>query len=474
MMHATPLLMLATLLGALLAGCPDRTISAVRSEQGKVEVKDIPAIPRRDLDILFVIDDSLSMQDEQESLRANFSRLIGVLESLDGGLPNVQIGVITPNLGTSAIDGTMATTIGGCAAQGEAGTLRAQAGNGPRFLRDVADSSGGRVRNYPGTLAEAFASLATVGTAGCGIEQHLEAAKRALDGTNPLNAGFLRPEAYLAIIVIADEDDCSLAKSTLFAGNPTDGTYGDRVNFRCTSQGVVCDSPGTPLDAATGIRTDCHPSFDPASELAQIDRYVDAFKALKPSSLDVIVAGIVGEPEPFEIVNKGTTKVLKDSCAPGSGPGGTTQLAVPAVRLADFLLQFTDRNTRTSICDGDLSQGLTQIGALLKDVVNDPCFDNPLLDADPGTPGAQYDCSVVETRSRPDQTDEEIRVVFPCGQGPFPCWRIEEDAVACAYTDTDPHLKLVIDRNGEPIGANTHIQASCVTAPQPPPPGPTG
>src|SRR3569832_1664179 len=53
---------LTSLLGvALLAGCPDRTISEVSPEQGRVEYKDIPVNVSRKVDILFVIDDSRSM-----------------------------------------------------------------------------------------------------------------------------------------------------------------------------------------------------------------------------------------------------------------------------------------------------------------------------------------------------------------------------------------------------------------------------
>src|SRR6187549_2144568 len=120
-MRATSLMLL------VLCGCPDRTISTVEPEQGKVETKDIPAVPNKDIDILFVIDDSLSMKEEQESLKANFPRFIGVLEA-----------------------------------------------GGPRFLRDVARPGGGRETNYGAlTLAQAFSQLASVGTSGCGIEQHL-------------------------------------------------------------------------------------------------------------------------------------------------------------------------------------------------------------------------------------------------------------------------------------------------------------
>jgi len=66
-----------------LAGCPDRTISAVTPEQGRVETKDIPT-ERRGADILFVIDNSGSMSQEQTNLIANFPQMVTVLEASNG------------------------------------------------------------------------------------------------------------------------------------------------------------------------------------------------------------------------------------------------------------------------------------------------------------------------------------------------------------------------------------------------------
>ena len=43
--------------------------------------------------------------------------------------------------------------------------------------------------------------LASVGASGCGFEQHLEAVHRAL-ADNPANAGFLRDDANLAVILV--------------------------------------------------------------------------------------------------------------------------------------------------------------------------------------------------------------------------------------------------------------------------------
>jgi hypothetical protein len=439
-MRATSCLLLA------LCGCPDRTVSAVTPEQGKVETKEIPAQPRQDVDILFVIDDSLSMKEEQDSLKANFERFIGVLESLEGGLPNVQIGVITPNLGTVAIDGTKGAPIGTCTnTGGERGELRTFGTGGPRFLRDVANPSGGRTTNYGAlTLAQAFSQLASVGSNGCGIEQHLEAMKKALDN-NPVNAGFVRDNAYLAVILIADEDDCSLQSAKLFDGT----TNGDILNFRCTTRGVECDTPADPLDTVVGLRQDCH-AKDDSDTLANVDRYVQFLRTKKTDPRDVIVAGIVGDPEPFEIVKQGNVNVLGRSCT-YTGPTGD-QFAFPAVRTSEFLSQFPN-TAQTTICDDDLSDGLEEIGVALRKVLVDSCFDYPLQ-----TP---YDCSVTEVRRHPNAPDEELRTLPPCGDGRTPCWRVEEAPTECAYTKTNPHLKLAID--GEAPDPDIRVKASCVT-----------
>jgi len=445
-------------LAPLLAGCPDRPISGVPVEQGKVETKDIPAVPQRDLDVLFMIDSSLSMKDEQDSLKANFPRFISVLESIEGGLPNVHLGVITPDLGTQALDGA-ATAITGCTATGGKKGILHGIPNGPLFLSDIDDGAGGRTRNYTGTLADQFTQLADVGTTGCGIEQHLEAIKVALDD-NPANAGFLRPNALLAVVIVADEDDCSLAQHSLFDGM-VDAAYGDRVNFRCTHEGITCDSPSTDLDQ-TGPREDCHPKAD-STMLTHIDRYATFLKGLKADPRDVIVAGIVGNPDPFSIMTSPMSglPVLAPSCT-YNGPTGQ-QSAYPAVRMADLLQRFPDTNTLTTICDADLSGGLTQVAAAIKRQVDEPCFFSQPADVDPVTAGPQYDCTVTEYRRQPGGPDEELRVFPECGGGRTPCWKIEEDADKCRYTPIDPHLKIVIDRGTEPLDATTRLAVDCVT-----------
>ena len=58
-----------------------------------------------DLDIVFMIDNSGSMQQEQENIARNFPVFISALESLPEGLPNVHIGVVSSDLGAGKYSG---------------------------------------------------------------------------------------------------------------------------------------------------------------------------------------------------------------------------------------------------------------------------------------------------------------------------------------------------------------------------------
>src|SRR5262249_55223407 len=66
----------------------------------------------------------------------------------------------------------------------------------------------------------------------------------------PQNAGFLRPNAILAIVLLTNEDDCSGPPGTpLF--NPTssqlNSMYGPTENFQCNEWGHLCSLNGGPF-----------------------------------------------------------------------------------------------------------------------------------------------------------------------------------------------------------------------------------
>ena len=350
----------------LVGGCPDREVSELEPEQYPVEIKDIPLYIDREVDILFVIDNSGSMDDEQMSLGANFDRFIDVLDNLDGGLPDLHIGVVSSDMGSLGVLGPGT----GCDGPGDNGALHVGAApilTGERFLVDVAGATPGtRVTNYSGDLRSAFAAAASVGITGCGFEQHLEAMNAALD--NPVNAGFLRPNASLAVIIVADEDDCSARVPELFGNSPALGLLD---SFRCFEFGVVCDQ----ADLRTpGLKTGCRAAA-PSPYLHDVQRYIDRLRALRPIT-DVVVAAIVGDREPVIVGTQmpqsgGTFPALNPSCTYGP-PGPDEQSADPAIRIGEFVDAFAQRGQFETICQDDLSEPLTAIGQLIIDNQGQP------------------------------------------------------------------------------------------------------
>src|SRR6185369_11195619 len=117
-----------------------------------------------------------------------------------------------------------------------------------------------------------------VGTDGCGFEQHLGAARLALDVDQPLeNEGFLRPDAILGLVVLADEDDCSTRAATdLF--EPSTSRYGAQGSFRCAEYGHLCN--GAPPPRTGGAVAGCH-AAEGAGKLTPVADYVTFFKGLK-------------------------------------------------------------------------------------------------------------------------------------------------------------------------------------------------
>ena len=455
---------------AALAGCPDRTIAEVHPSQGRVESKDIPVAANRDIDILFLIDDSSSMKDKQDNLASNFPQFIDVLATIQGGLPNVHIGITTSDMGTSATNGVGATN-GGCTGTGRAGKLQVLGAPGVtgKFLSDTVSASDPltRTRNYTGDLATTFATMATaVGTVGCGFEQHLEAIKTALDPAGPaasFNAGFIRPSALLAIIIIADEDDCSLSDNALIEG-ADESPLGPLVSFRCTRYGVTCDVGGATPDEmnVVGTKTQCH-SNETGDHLTKVSGYVDFVKGLKADPKSVIVALVGGPAVPVATEKRTDAQhatpipALAHACEYTGASG--KEVADPSVRQSEFINAFPNRGTTTTICDSDLTGGLAQIAQLIKDASGNACMT--------GTPVVPYDCSVstvenpgasqVETilHECMDETDTDLSPNAPC-------WALVADAAQCATSPGD--LKLRVKRNGVAPADGTHILANCVTA----------
>jgi hypothetical protein len=443
---------------SLFAGCSNREVARVDPTQNSENLKVIPVDLNRDIDLLFVIDNSGSMDEEQQSLTANFQRFISVLENIEGGLPNVHIGVISTDTGAGQNPGT------GCSPQGDNGQLRVN-GTGPatatcgvdasRFIVDIENENGGRQQNYDpaSSLAETFSCVATLGITGCGFEQPLESMKRALSN-NPQNTGFLRENAFLAVIFVTDEDDCSVSDTRMFdtSQNDINAPLGPLSSFRCFEFGVQCE----PDEARTpGPRQNCVPRDD-SQYMTRVSEYVDFLKTVKSDPNQLIVAGIIGNPSPTVVgidTNNNNIPKLAPSCTSASGE------AAPSTRLKYFLDQFPQRNTVTTICNENLEDALIVIAELLKKVIGNPCLEGN-IDTRPDVAGVQYDCQVSDVRF-PNQDNQEEYVLPNCDSpgATAPCWTIQENTAQCP--DTETQQELIITRNSDPL-SGTSVVARCV------------
>jgi hypothetical protein len=199
-------------------------------------------------DILLVVDDSCSMQDKQNALAANFSSFIqyAVAANVD-----YQIGVTTTTeVQTECVPGF------GCFSNNSKGW-------GGRLVRDT--STGLRfVRPSTPNVASVFSRLVNVGTDGAGRENALACSVLAL--TPPIitaeNAGFLRPDANLAVVVVSDASDQSSQPVSYYQNLLVNVKGFQRLSY-FTFSGILPTRPSPPSGCTYDESTANSTRYDP-------------------------------------------------------------------------------------------------------------------------------------------------------------------------------------------------------------------
>jgi len=386
--------------------------------------------PPTKLDILFVIDDSPSISDDQTQLvEAARTELFSQLRSMTGELPDLHIAVASTSFDV-LIHGVPTV---GCDATPNGRFVSGHWYNGTpcdavqgSYLIDEPDGSGGRMINYTGTIEDAFACMATTGYDGCWVEQPLEGMRRAL--TLPENAGFLRDDAMLLVVFLGDEDDSSGTDPSMW---PAVDPFRD--NDRWFEYGVTC----TPDDASLGPRTDCQPRTQ-STTVSPIEPYVDFLRGLKSDPSLVMVAGIMPPAGPVSVILDNDQSVpgadgsvaLDVACTP---PGRTG--VWPSPRMNAFIPQFPARYVLTSLCDDSMELRVRQIAGSVSGVMtNRPC----LLTARGSAPDR---CRAFDVDERGARTRVPARFVV--------------DDAMCGYTPS--HLRADVS-----VPAGHRVEVECL------------
>jgi hypothetical protein len=414
----------------------------------------VPINTVRKADILFMVDNSLSMKEEQDNLARNFPAFIDELRNIQGGLPDVHIGVVTSDMGATS----------GCSPVGQNGLFQGwdKACGLDRESRFIVASNGEHDRNYQGDLATVFGCMARVGTGGCGYEHQLAATAKALSAQrSPENAGFLRDDAYLQIVLITDEDDCSAPPgSPLFSQE----FPGEEPSFRCARAGHVCGGKMPPAADFSAPLAECKPVENGA--LINVQDFVDQVRALKGDPNKVLVSGIFGWPT----AGGGEYKVGKQVDDRTGQLGGWDYLpacksangsATAALRVKQFVDAFGSNGLFESICAGDFRPVLKRIGEKLAGTIGGAlCLEKPPVDTTPAA-GLQVDCLVSE--SVPARGGYDETYLPACDRSSKPCWEVVE---ASPQDNCDTGLKVRIVRDGQPP-PESRVAIKCRTCVRP-------
>jgi hypothetical protein len=375
------------------------------------------------VDLLFMIDNSNSMKEEQAALLEQIPVLIEALSSGDvdgdgtpefGAMHDLHVGAVTSDMGLVGVGG-----VDNCTGFGDDGLLQHTprpevqdcARSYPTFLSFSPASA-----QAPKDFAHDFACIATVGTGGCGFEQQLEAPLKALSPSfvpqheedlypkfladmNGLgstghgdteNAGFLRTDPkqglpVLGIILITDEEDGSSADTH----HLIPPTYLD---------------PSDPLAMEPlNLRDFFHPE-----ELYPVERYVTRYKALRRGHEDLVVFGaITGVPPDLvdaDAIAKSEQSAkargafydeiladerMKERIDPGSmtTPGTGSLIAAcdtphgkayPARRIVETARGFGQNGFVQSICEDDYRPAVRELAKRICRHVTSGCIRHSL------------------------------------------------------------------------------------------------
>ena len=337
------------LLPLAFAGCFRTETIDLGGDAGLGDTLDTGAPTLRGLDLVFVVDDSGSMAEEQAVLSTSVFSLVNALVSPASGagyaaVDDLRVAVVSTDMGVSANGEIPSASItppslqsylnfgdDGAFLESSIDTIEIQDGvipcdgdprqcppgwacedwacaspdtgtavdcpNGDEKFEEVTPDAG---------ADEAFgteiACLTSLGTTGCGWEQQLAAAARATQRDD--QASFFRDGAGLAFVVVTDEDDCSM-----------DDPAGLFASEECQD--------ATKLNVACGE----HPEF-----LHTAAYYEEALVAAKGGdAASVFFAAIVGVPA--------------DSTCQGSGTEVGDCLDVPGMQLTEFV----DDSTGTAL-----------------------------------------------------------------------------------------------------------------------------
>jgi hypothetical protein len=422
----------------VLWGCLDRQPAPVCPVPIEVSNNNV-GTPRFDgVDLLVVIDNSGSMEQEQQTLSTGFFTLINSLTKplTDGSwdfpaVENMRVAIVSSDMGfqygeersidqspqgfhclilrgddgaflrkpvepsTPVVSGVIRceTDGGQCPAEYECinGTCTGQSG----VTTIPCDINPGEMyvetekENANQTFTERLACLARQGTDGCAFEQQLEASVRGLERDD--QKAFISDTHLLAVLVVTDEEDCSIKDPALFNTRAWDGTINGK-NY---------------TNVACNVRVDEQENVEVNEDyLFDTTRYRDKLLSFKNNqSQAVVFAAIVGVPKDTDACQGSGDELKERDClgqeemkllvepmpdsstayhfrpaciADNANSTDTAASARPGRRFVKVAQDFGSSGYVYSICKADWSPAMERIAQIIAAQIIPACYAKQL------------------------------------------------------------------------------------------------
>ena len=335
-----------------VSGCIERRAAPLQPRVGVSEHQRLGDGGYNHVDLLVVVDDSQSMEREQDTLGARMAPLVTQLvsppdENGDGrpdwtAPESVRIGVVTTDMSLRGhTEQPYVEAMPRCVEQ--VGTNRPWQGRDGELVEALAEwRTGDDAAAFGARVGDVVSG---VGLRGCPIEQQIESAARGLERLRGM--GFPRQDAVLAVLLLTDEEDCSI---------PEGGADEFYAQFSDEAGNVLCARRGDLLSSVEAIATRLRGDRDDDSFVfAAITGIPEDLSGREPASIldDARMTYVETMLAPR------TPPVLTPACreagAPLTDPG-----AAPARRVVQLASQF-EGSVVHSICSADFTPAISSL-----------------------------------------------------------------------------------------------------------------
>jgi len=517
-----------------LWACTTHRLAAPDEKPSVADVRTFRQNVNHKLDILFMIDDSSSMKPLQTKMTAQLPMFMDQLVDMSTGqLPDMHVAVISSSYGGGAwsnvnqcFSGSHPGDDQGKFQQGPGGAGKGTCTGlnaGERYLKTGNGST--ESANFQGDIRPLFQCMALLGDGGCGFESQFESTWAALEkarksaSDDPDNGGFLRDDAVLAVVMLTNEDDCSVANDTLIldpapprnsAKDPVG--LGEFQSYRCNEFGHVCGgaapphgynfdtmsfdlpdgklsapgSPGTggqvlhdcvsaedtgpktdPMETATDDHNNVYHDGTMGHLWPTVADFTSYIKSLKPDSNNILVAAITGPVEsmgatyrvvPVLDTNTGEMAPQVDhSCVQPSPDGDQPEYGDPAVRIAQWVKSFGANGVIYPICADSFAPAMKGIADKIHEKLGASCLAGNIATKQDG----KHDCIVTQANSNGSGTQN----IEECNDDASnaPCYRLIFNATDCKDATAPTLFQLCANASCTPVSNSGESRDASVT-----------